>query len=68
LSHRSSSTQVPFIHIGLAFGRLGLISVDREQKNWKVGIYSITAWRSAFKGECGDQAGKIACCVLEQGT
>ena len=26
------------------------------------------AWRSAFRGCCGEQAGKIACCVFGQST
>ena len=32
------------------------------------GIHSFPAWRSAFMGDCGEQAGKFACCVLGQGT
>ena len=31
-------------------------------------IHSFPAWRSAFMGGCGEQAGKFACCVLGQGT
>ena len=31
-------------------------------------ICSFPAWRSAFRGGCGEQAGKLACCVLGQGT
>ena len=34
----------------------------------KIGIHSFPAWRSAFMGGCGEQAGKVACCVLGQGT
>ena len=37
-------------------------------KTLKNGIYSFPAWRSAFMGGCGEQAGKFACCVLGQGT
>ena len=48
---------------------LGFIPlVDSYQKTLKNGIYSFPAWRSAFMGGCGEQAGKFACCVLGQGT
>ena len=42
--------------------------VESYQKTLKNGIYSFPAWRSAFMGGCGEQAGKFACCVLGQGT
>ena len=41
---------------------------ESYQKTLKNGIYSFPAWRSAFSGGCGEQAGKFACCVLGQGT
>ena len=48
---------------------LGFIPlVESYQKTLKNGIYSFPAWRSAFRGGCGEQAGKFACCVLGQGT
>ena len=48
---------------------LGFIPlVESYQKTLKNGIYSFPAWRSAFGGGCGEQAGKFACCVLGQGT
>ena len=48
---------------------LGFISlVESYRKTLKNGIYSFPAWRSAFMGGCGEQAGKFACCVLGQGT
>ena len=48
---------------------LGFIPlVESHQKTLKNGIYSFSAWRSAFMGGCGEQAGKFACCVLGQGT
>ena len=48
---------------------LGFIPfVESYQKTLKNGIYSFSAWRSAFMGGCGEQAGKLACCVLGQGT
>ena len=42
--------------------------VESYQKTLKNGIRSFPAWRSAFRGGCGKQAGKFACCVLAQGT
>ena len=42
--------------------------VESYQKTLKNDIYSIPAWRLAFMGGCGEQAGKFACCVLGQGT
>ena len=48
---------------------LGFIPlVESYQKTLKNGIYSFPAWRSAFMGGCGEQAGKFASCVLGQGT
>ena len=48
---------------------LGFIPlVESYQNTLKNGIYSFPAWRSAFMGGCGEQAGKFACCVLGQGT
>ena len=42
--------------------------VESYQKTLKSGIHSFPAWRSAFMGDCAEQAGKFACCVLGQGT
>ena len=42
--------------------------VESYGKTLKNGIYSFSAWRSAFREGCGEQAGKFACCVLGQGT
>ena len=48
---------------------LGFIPfVESYRKTFKNGICSFPAWRSAFMGGCGEQAGKLACCVLGQGT
>ena len=48
---------------------LGFIPlVESYLKTLKNGIRSFPAWRSAFRGSCGEQAGKFACCVLGQGT
>ena len=37
-------------------------------KDFKNGIHSFPAWKSAQKGPCGEQAGKFACCFLGQGN
>ena len=42
--------------------------VESYQKTLKNDIHSFPAWRSAFSGGCGEQAGKFACCGLGQGT
>ena len=42
--------------------------IESYRKTLKNGIYSFSAWRSAFKGGCAEQAGKFACCVLGQGA
>ena len=66
-----------FVHKYLRFNSLKLMIVGRPgvqspcrviPKNLKNGIHSFSAWCSAFKRGCGEQAGKFACCVLGQGT
>ena len=48
---------------------LGFIPlVESYQKALKKSNHSFPAWHSAFRGGCGEQAGKFACCVLGQGT
>ena len=48
---------------------LGFIAlVESYQNTLKNGIHSFPAWRSAFRGGFGEEAGKFACCVLGQGT
>ena len=42
--------------------------VESYQPTLKNGIHRFPAWRSAFIGCCGEQAGKFACCVVGQGT
>ena len=37
-------------------------------KDLKKSNHRFSAWRSAFRESCGEQAGKLACCVLGQGT
>ena len=44
-------------------GHLRFISlVQSYQKTLKYGIHSFPAWRSAFMGGCGEQAGKLFVC------
>ena len=45
-----------------------ILLVESYQKTLKNRIHSFPAWRSAFRVGYGEQAGKRACCVLEQGT
>ena len=45
-----------------------ILLVESYQMTLKNGIHSFPDWRSAFMGDCGEQAGKFACCVLGQGT
>ena len=48
---------------------LGFVSqVELHQRTLNDGIHIIPAWRSAQKRQCGEQAGKLACCDLGQGT
>ena len=48
---------------------LGFIPVvESYQKTLKNGIHSLPTWSSAFEEGCGEQAGKLASCVLGQGT
>ena len=42
--------------------------IESYQKTLKNSIHSFPAWRSAFREVCGEQAGKLACCVLGQST
>ena len=50
---RASASQ----SVDLAFNPL----VESYQKTFKNCIGSFRAWRSAFRGGCGEQAGKFAC-------
>ena len=45
-----------------------ILLVESYQKTSKNGIHSFPVGRSAFRGGCGEQAGKFACYVLGQGT
>ena len=39
-----------------------------QTNHFEIDIHSFPAWRSAFKGQCGEQAGKFTCCVVGKGT
>ena len=47
---------------------LGFDSELGQTNDFKVGIHSLPAWRSAFKGQCGEQAGKLTCCAIGKRT
>ena len=48
-----------------ASGNVDSGSVESGPTNdFKIGIHSVPAWRSALKGQCGEQAGKHICGVL----
>ena len=46
----------------------GFDSESGQTNNFKIGIHSFPAWRSALKGQCGEQAGKFTCCAVGKGT
>ena len=39
-----------------------------QTNDFKIGIHSFPAWRSASKGHCEEQAGKFRCCAVGKGT
>ena len=43
---------------------LGFAYKSGQTNNFKIGIHSFPAWRSALKGQCGEQAGKFTCCAV----
>ena len=45
-----------------------LDSESGQTNDFKIGIHSFPAWRSALKGQCGEQAGKLTCCAVGNGT
>ena len=47
---------------------LGLIFRVESYQRFKNGFHSFFAWRLARKEYCGEQTGKLACCVLRQDT
>ena len=47
---------------------LGFDSESGQTNDFKTGIHSFPARRSAFKGQCGEQAGKFTCCAVRKGT
>ena len=48
--------------------RLGFDSESGQTNDFKFSIHSFPAWRSALKGQCGEQAGKLICCAVGNNT
>ena len=48
--------------------RLGFDSESDQTNDFKIGIHSFPAWRSALKGQCEEQAGKFTCRAVGKGT
>ena len=48
--------------------RLGFDSESGQTNDFKIGIHSFPARRSALKGQSGEQAGKFTCCAVGKGT
>ena len=46
----------------------GFDSESGQTNDFKIGIHSFPAWRSALKGQCGEQAGKFTCCAVGKDT
>ena len=46
----------------------GFDSESDQTNDFKIGIHSFPAWRSALQGQCGEQAGKFTCCAVGKGT
>ena len=67
---KSFEVQAPisFTNFSLSVDLEFIPFVKSYQKTLKNDIHSFPAWRSAFRGGCGEQAGKFVCCVLGQGT
>ena len=47
---------------------LGFDSESGQTNDFEIGIHSFPACRSAFKGQCEQQAGKFTCCTVGKGT
>ena len=46
----------------------GFDSESGQTNDFEIGIYSFPAWRSALKGQSGEQVGKFTCCAVGKGT
>ena len=46
----------------------GFDSESGQTNDFKIGIHSFPAWRSASKGQCGEPAGKFTCCAVGKRT
>ena len=47
---------------------LGFDSESGQTNDFKIGIRSFPACRSAFKGQCEEQAGKFSCFTIGKST
>ena len=47
---------------------LGLIPSRVKTNDFKIGIHSFPAGRSALKEQCGEQAGKFSCGAVRKGS
>ena len=47
---------------------LGLNFESGQTNDFKIGIRSFSAGRSALKGQCEEQARKFTCCAVGKGT
>ena len=48
--------------------RLRFDSESGQTNDFKIGIHSFSAWRTALKKQCEEQAGKFTCCAVGKGT
>ena len=54
--------------VRLGSRRLGFDSKSRQTNDFKIGIHSYPAWRSALNGQCGKQADNFTCCAVGKST
>ena len=45
-----------------------ILLVESYQETLENVMHSFPDWRPAFRGGCGEQAGKFACCVFGEST
>ena len=64
----SSSDGRVVYSVCLLSSRLGFDSESGQTNDFNIGIHSFPAWRSALKGQCGEQAGKLTSCAVGKGT
>ena len=54
--------------VRLGSSTLGLNSESGQTNDFKIGIHSFSAGRSALKGQCAKQARKFTCCAVGKGA